>query len=85
MLLSIGVLLLLIALGCAIAGNTITSEAANGIREGMTRSEIVQIAGEPHRDQGNWWYYNVRSGLAIYSDMLKIEFDQNGFADWVSY
>ena len=49
----------------------VSSSAALKVDSGMTKSEVVEILGEPHQiDQHNTWHYSVRGC----SDMLHVYF-----------
>ena len=54
------------------------------IEEGMTRQELIQIAGRPHQiGSDETWYYNVwRGPLPV--DSLIVGFDDNGVVNGVS-
>ena len=76
-----------LAMACysAIAGFAIPNETSNQIIEGLTREQVLQIAGKPHQTDGSDWYYRVWNGFVPYSDMMLVGFDKNGEVDCVSF
>jgi outer membrane protein assembly factor BamE (lipoprotein component of BamABCDE complex) len=74
-------LVLLLILGsCASGGNEkyITVEQYNSIRNGMTKSQVIELLGRPSGDDpvGGVWQYLVKHDS--YTDLVTIIFDNNG-------
>ncbi|MCP4783293.1 MAG: outer membrane protein assembly factor BamE [Fuerstiella sp.] len=55
------------------------------ISRGMSKAEVIEIAGELHYEDPHGWYYSVWNGCVTYSDMLYVSFDKNNRVDWVSF
>ena len=83
----LGAMLLALLAIAAAFDNRITQQQAHQIAEGMTKSEVVAILGEPHGrhnpDPENQWYYYCNFPT-FHSDPLHVGFDDSGNVNWVS-
>lgn len=59
----------------------VSSARTSLIESGMTRSEVVEILGQPQQVVHDYWLYNVWDA----SDMFHVSFDEEGRVDWASY
>lgn len=55
------------------------------IQHGMTRQEVIEVAGEPYSEHNGDMYYRVWNGYVTYSDSLVVAFDREGRVNWVSF
>ena len=85
LLIAVGILCVYLALNFAAARFAISSEQSDRISKGMTRDDVLGIAGTPHQKDQHGWQYRVWNGWLPYSDMLKVEFGENGSVNWVSF
>lgn len=67
--------------------NGISEQQAQRIAEGMTKSQVIELLGEPHGrhnpDPENQWYYYCNFPT-FQSDPLHIGFDETGHVNAVS-
>ena len=60
----------------------ISSSTADQINKGMTRQQVLDVAGKPHYiGNGGVWDYRVWNGFVVHSDPLHVGFDKNGLVD----
>lgn len=77
--------LVCVAVLVKINGRAIPENTAASIKLGMSKAEVMEIAGEPHRQRPGIWLYRVWNGPVTYSDMLGVKFDENDRVTWVSF
>jgi outer membrane protein assembly factor BamE (lipoprotein component of BamABCDE complex) len=79
---------MVLALTCTLIGGivfvdgcAISSHVATSISIGMTKTEVLNIAGAPHDTYDGTWLYYVWGA----SDPYSVDFDESGSAEWVGY
>lgn len=62
----------------------ITNSNFNRITNGMTKQEVIAVAGRPHEIdsiEDNAWSYTIWNGFVPYSDPRYVFFDQNDLVE----
>ena len=85
-------LLLASAVGCATPWGTSSSNITNSraLRVGMTKSEVLQVMGEPIRDERfaapDLWYYYIETvwldGLVTEDECMPLVFENGVLVGW---
>jgi len=72
----------LLAASSAMSRFAIRGSTADQIHEGMTKQQVLDVAGKPHYiGNDGVWDYRVWNGFVLYSDPLHVGFDENGRVD----
>ena len=68
-----------------ISSFAISETTYDSIKLGMTRAEVVQLAGKPHLQNENGSFYRVWNGLVTYSDLLNVHYNDRDQVDHLSF